>query len=220
MTSSPNQLPSGKQFELRVAASNLTLDTLLSELTLPATRSSLPGYLQLYSDKLFHLNVEDRDIDGHSLTDTQFRGFQMRVTNNIRNKFPLDSTVEKVRLTTGDKDLRIKVGLQLGVQVASELMISPFFDKEERDAGLIGFYYTIPDPVHTRTMGVAFNNLQEYLAKGPRGVVDELMLVESALRTRAIRQRKRPDNPITALVDITASADELFNQDDTLRDVS
>jgi hypothetical protein len=69
-------------------------------------------------------------------------------------------------------------------------------------------------------MGVAFNNLQEYLAEKPRGVVDELMLVESALRTRVIRQRKRPDNPITALVDITASADELFNQDDTLRDVS
>ena len=219
MASSPHLSPPGKQFELRVAASDLEFDKKLSALTLPATRSLLPGFLHLYGERNFSLTVQDRDIDGRSNAEAQFRGFQMRITNRNRNKFSLSPEIEKIRLSTGEKEIRIKVALELGLQVASEIMTAPFFTREERNDGIIPLYYTVPDPVHTRTMGVAFEDLEAYLSSKPRGIVDELILIESAFRTRAIRRRVRPDNPVTDPIDLEVSEEEL-KETDTLQDVS
>jgi len=205
MPSSPNQLPSGKQYELRLAASDPEFDGLLSELTLPITRPSLPGYLHLYSDRQFILNTDDRDIDGKSFRETQFRGFRMRVTNHNRDRFSLSPQAEKVRMLTGDKGLRVNLQLNLGVQAASELMVSPFFTSQERNEGKIPFHYTIPDPVHARTMESAYSQIEKYLASKPRGIVDELMIVESAFRDRKMRDRIRQDKKPAEPVPITAA---------------
>jgi len=220
MPSSPNQLSPGKQYELRVAASDLTFDDILSRLTLPASRAALPGYLHLFSERRFHLDINDRDIDGHSHTETKFRGFQMRITKHNRNKYSLEPEAEKGRLASGEKGVHVRVGLQIGIQAASELMIAPFFTPEERNAGVIPMYYTIPDPVHARAMNTAFNALQEYVAENPRGIVDELTLVESALRMRAIRQRVRPDNSVQAPLQMLTPESEPRTQGDELREVS
>jgi len=206
MTRSPDQLPSGKQFELRVAASELEFDARLAALTIPETRNRMPGFLHLYSDQVFPLQVEDRDIDGNSFSETQFRGLQMKVFNHNRNRFSLETDIEKVRLAAGTEELRLRVGLQLGLQAAKAIMVQPFFTTEQKERGVIPMYYTIPSPVRGRAMGSAFGEIQSYLAGNPRGIVDEMMLVEQAVRSRSIRQRQRTQTQvITAPLEIVDS---------------
>jgi len=198
MTRSPDQLPSGKQFELRVAASERELDKRLAAFTVPETRHRLPGFLHLFSEKSFELDVQDRDIEGNSFTETQFRGLQMKVFNHTRNKFSFTSTVEKVQASTSPEEVRVRLQLQLGLQAAKAIMVSPFFTATEKESGVIPMYYAVPEPTGTRTMGAALEELQEYLGDSPRGVVDELMLVEHAVRHRSIRQRQREQMIFTA----------------------
>lgn len=220
MPSSPNQFPPGKQFELRVAASDLELDEKLSALTIPANRSSLSGFLNLYSEQSFFLDVQDRDIDGLSNTEARFKAFHMRITNRNRNKFSLGSKIEKIHYATGEEETRIRVVLELGIQVASELMTPPFFTPKQREAESIPLYYTIPEPVHTRMIGVAFEDLESFLAKKPRSIVDELMLVESAFRTRAIRHRTRAENPVLEPAVLEAPDGTVQGENYNLREVS
>ncbi|MFZ2126616.1 MAG: hypothetical protein WAV04_03860 [Candidatus Microsaccharimonas sp.] len=209
MANSPNQSPPGKQFELRLTANDLEFDRLLAELTLPATRARLPGFLHLFSERTFIHTVTDRDIDGHSQTETALRAFRMKVTNHTRTKFSLDDVVTKERVNSGEQKTRINLGLRLGIQATSELVLPPFFDAEDRKKETIPFYYTIPDPVRTRTMGVAFRQLEQYLAEHPRGIVDELTLVELATRNRSLRTRVRPENATVKPIQLTQPSSEV-----------
>lgn len=191
MMRSPDQNSPGKQFELRVSASDLELDAKLSALTIPEARQRLPGFLHLFSQQQFAVSIDDRDIDGNSFTETRFRGLQMKVSNYTRNKFSLDSQVEKDTQLTEAQELRVRMGLQLGIQAPSALMAPPFFTAEEREKGQIPLYYIVPEPLQGESAEVAFAHLGEYLQTRPRGVVDELTLVERAVRNRSIRHRQR-----------------------------
>lgn len=191
MIRSPDQNSPGKQFELRVSASDLALDAKLSALTIPEARQRLPGFLHLFSQQKFLVSIDDRDIDGNSFTETRFRGFQMKVSNHTRNKFSLDSQVEKNAQLTESEELRIRMELQLGIQAASVLMTPPFFTKEERENGQVPLYYVVPDPLQGELGEAAFGELGDYLQTRPRGGVDELTLVEHAVRHRSIRHRQR-----------------------------
>lgn len=207
MAYSPNQSPPGKQFELRLTANDLEFDRLLAELTLPESRARLPGFLHLFSEKTLMHTVTDRDIDGHSQIETTFRAFQMKVMKYHRTKFSLGPTVSKERQVSPKEELRVKLGLNLGIQATSDIVIPPFFTNEDKDQALIPFYYTIPDPVRARTMESAFERLTQYLGEEPRGIVDELTLVQTALRDRSIRTRTRPENSVTEPIQLSPQTD-------------
>ena len=189
----PNQNPPGKQFELRVAASDLEFDALLASMTLPETRPRLPGFLHLFSQRRFILDDQDRDIDGHSAEEARFRGFKMRVTNHHRHHFSVEPGVELAKAGQNREIVLLKLRMQLGIQAASEVMTEPYFSKEEKSAGGIPMYYLVHNPLHPSDMGSAVIDLEHYLDEKPRGIIDELTLVESAFRHRKIRERARPN---------------------------
>jgi len=193
MVRSPNQNPPGKQFELRVAASDLEFDTLLSSMTLPETRPRLPGFLYLFSQRRFILDDHDRDIDGHSVAEARFRGFKMRVTNHLRQHFSIEPGVEMARGGNDKEMVLLRLRMQLGIQAASEVMTEPFFSREEKESGSIPMYYLIRDPLDASDIRNAVLDLEQYLDEKPRGIIDELTLVESAFRHRKIRDRLRTD---------------------------
>ena len=193
MVRSPNQNPPGKQFELRVAASDLEFDTLLSSMTLPETRPRLPGFLHLFSQRRFILDDHDRDIDGHSVAEARFRGFKMRVTNHLRQHFSIEPGVEMARGGNDKEMVLLRLRMQLGIQAASEVMTEPFFSREEKESGSIPMYYLIRDPLDASDIRNAVLDLEQYLDEKPRGIIDELTLVESAFRHRKIRDRLRTD---------------------------
>jgi len=204
MPHSPHQSHSGKQYELRVTASNLEFDEKLAAHTTPEARRRLPGFLHLFSQRRFLVDIDDRDIDGNSHTENHYRAFLMKTTRHHRNKFSLNLQAEKERLHAGKDGLRIHVGLQLGMQAAKEIMIEPFFTPEERDEGVIPMYYAIPEPIHGRGMEVAVGRLQEFLFEHPKGIVDELMLVENAVKHRSLRTRNRPEPPVAIPLDVAS----------------
>ena len=197
MPSSPNQLPSGQQFELRVTASNLELDAHLAEQTTPENRQDLPGYLHLFYEKPFNINDDDRDIEGRSFKEMQRQGLQMKVSSYTRNKFSLSPFAEKVEVKGPIPEWRIRLELQLGLQASKAILIEPFFSADERKDGVIPMYYTIPNAMNfdkkgrSKTSDNALLRLQEYLDEKPHAIVDELMLVKTAVRQRSIRNRNR-----------------------------
>jgi len=191
MIRSPDQNSPGKQFELRVSASDLELDAKLSALTIPEARQRLPGFLHLFSEQKFLVSIDDRDIDGNSFTETRFRGLQMKVSNHTRNKFSLDGGVEKNAQLTESEELRLRMELQLGIQAASALMAPPYFTAEQRASARIPLYYAVPYPLKGDAADDAIGHLSEYLEDRPRGIVDELALVDRAMRHRSMRYRQR-----------------------------
>ena len=197
MPSSPNQLLSGQQFELRVTASNPELDAHLAAQTIPENRQDLPGFLHLFYKKPFVVNDNDRDIEGRSFKEIQRQGLQMKVSSYTRNKFSLSPHVEKVEMDGLMPEWRINLELQLGLQAAKAILIEPFFTADERKSGIIPMHYTIPNALNfdetgsTEPSDVVVWRLREYLAKKPSNVVDELMLVKTAMRQHSIRTRKR-----------------------------
>ena len=190
MPSSPNQLPPGKQYELRVAASSLELDEKLAAFTNAATQPELPGFLHLFSQEKFLLQVTDRDIDDHSLTETKFRSFGMQVTNHTRNKYDLEPVAEIIE-QRGGNGLIITAKIKLGLQAAKEIMIAPFFTAKEKETQMIPLYYDVPDAIQRNKRPKALDDLRSFLLETKGGVIDELMLVERAVKFRSIRSRQR-----------------------------
>ncbi|MBC7459488.1 hypothetical protein H7200_02105 [Candidatus Saccharibacteria bacterium] len=194
MPNSPNQLPSGKQYFLRVAAFELELDEKLAAFTDPATRSKLPGFLHLFSQKKFHLDVNDRDIDGHSFVETRFRGFGMQVSNHTRRKFGLEQDASMIEHQCGGGVI-ITVNMQLGMQAAKELMTPPFYSVEEKENRIVPLYYCVPDAISPEKRPEALIQLQDFLLEAHNGPIDELMLVERAVKFRSFRTRQRHAGP-------------------------
>jgi hypothetical protein len=190
MQNSPNQPPPGKQYELRVAAFDLELDKRLAAFTNPATQQKLPGYLHLFSQKKFNLEINDRDIDGHSFIETRFRGFGMQVTNHNRQKHGLELDAGLIEQPDGN-GLIITAQLQLGMQAAKEIMIPPFFSTDEKDSQLIPLYYVVPDAIPREARPEAMQQLQSFLIDAHGSTIDELMLVERAVKFRSMRVRSR-----------------------------
>jgi len=210
MTSSQYQSQPGKQLELRVAASNLEFDAHLAAQTIPENQQDLPGYLHLFSEKIFTADDSNPEvnlyIDRDKFSDTQLRGLQMKVFTYTRNKFSLSPEVEKMQSAEHPEEWRLKMFLQLGLQAAKTIMVEPFFTAEERKAGIIPLYYSIPYPSHSDK---EFIEMKEYLSHRPSGIVDELMLVTNSVRQRSIRTRTRTSTS-SPLESVSNSNDNLI----------
>jgi len=193
MTRSPDQSTPGKQYELRVTASDLEFDKRLAALSIPETRHRLPGFLHLFSEQTFDVAITDRDIDGNSFTETRFRGFQMKAANYSRSVFSLDGGLKYERLPSdNNEEFRIRVGLQLGAQAASAVLLPAFFSDVDRRSGVVPMYYSVPYPLEPEEMASGLAQMDEYLADRPRGIVDGLTIVEHGARQRSMRLRQRP----------------------------
>lgn len=178
---------SNKLFKLRVTAHDLEFDHLLANLSVPEARKALPGYLFLFSDKTFVLNESDTDIDGHSDNKMRMQTLQMQASKHARDHFPL---APKVELVTQPSNV-LRLQLQLGIQAASRLMMTPFFSNEEKTSAVIPLHYRIPGSKMGESAKDAFSELESYLETQPRGIVDELTLIDAARQFRTYRQRVR-----------------------------
>ena len=212
MIRSPDQYSPGKQFELRVSASDLEFDKRLAALTIPEARQRLPGFLHLFSQQQFLVSIDDRDIDGDSFTETRFRGFQMKVSKHTRNKFSLERQAGVDGYPGDVQGLRVRVGLQLGTQAASAIMAPPYFTAEQRAAELIPLYYAVPHPLTGGAAEEAYGQLVDYLEDRPRGVVDELSVVEGAVRHRSLRYRRRDQETHIFSTAVTSSDQPFTDQ--------
>lgn len=186
MMSSPDQFLSGKQYELRVIASDLELRKRLSALSLPEARGVLPGDLYLFSQQHFGpgevTSDVHRDIDRPDITETQFKGFQMKVSNYTRQRFSLGASAESLDLPTRDEMTSIQLRLRLGAQAASAVMAAPFFAQVERESGLIAMRYNPPRPLAGEALDAAIGELADYTIGRQVGSVTGLRLVEAAFK--------------------------------------
>jgi hypothetical protein len=189
--SSPEQNPPGsKQLVLRATASGDTLDRLLVAFTAPAERKSLPGFLHLFGKKSY-AHVIDDVFNGVSQKDRVLKAYQRHVTDQVRTKFGLYEKVRRYPTEKGSLPARLELGVNLGVEVARRLLAPPFFDDTEPDRTVLPMLYTIDHPVEGQDMVRALGDLREYLGERPRGVVDELAMVEEKFRDRPIILRSR-----------------------------
>jgi hypothetical protein len=187
----PEQQPPGrKQMELRATASGDTLDRLLVEFTAPAMRKSLPGFLYLFGKEPY-AHVVDDVFNGESQKDRVFKAYQRHVNDQVRTKFGLGTEVGHEPTTSESPLARLELGINLGAEVARRLLVPPFFKNIDRDETILPVVYTIPHPVEGQDMVRALGDLREYLGERPRGVVDELAVVEDKFWDRQIILRSR-----------------------------
>jgi len=182
--------PAGeKYFELRATAADPTLDSLLAAFTNKEVRPAMPGFLYLYSAQTYRHFVDDI-YDGESRKEMVLAAYKRQVGDFSRSKFSLEPTVVKRRVEISDKPSTvIELQIQLGAEAARRVIAPPFF--ELGDVGLLGVRYQIPHPVRGHAAPKALEALQSYLESNPRGVVDELVIVQSAFRDRSIAARHR-----------------------------
>lgn len=214
MTSAPDRQPPGKQFQLRVTAIGPELDERLANYTNPTMRSRLPGFLHLFSQRSYVLDTSDRDVDGVSRTEQEFRAYKMQVTNRTREPFSLAPDLHVDVIEQDDMlRTRLRLYLRVGLEASKWLVVPPFFEPAEEVRhklnsaknelarlqyeaqlqGLIPLYYNVPQPISRFEQIAAEASLRAYLETEPRATVDELVLVENipSLRHRSHRQRQR-----------------------------
>ena len=186
----PERSSSGvTQFELRATALDPTLDLLLAACTMKQLRHELPGYLYLFSPQTYQHVVDDL-IDGQSRKERRLASYRRQVADFHRNRFSLEPTVEKKRIDIqGNPTTVLEVHLQLGAEAARRFIAPPFFDQTTETT--LPLYYQIPHPTRGLAAPQALDDLREYLESGPRGVIDELVVVQSSLRNRAFATRSR-----------------------------
>lgn len=187
----PEQNPPGsKQFELRVTASGDTLDRLLVAFTTPAERKRLPGFLHLFGQKPY-IHVIDDVFDGQSQKERTLNAYRRHVTDQTRTKFNLSPEVKHDPIIGEAPLRRIELGVNLGVEAARRLLAPPFFNDVEPNDTILPMVYTIPRPVDGQDMVRALGDLRDYAAERPRGVLDELAIVDQNSRERPIILRNR-----------------------------
>lgn len=179
----------GTQFELRATALDPTLDSLLAALTMKQFRQELPGYLYLFSPNTYKHVIDDQ-FDGQSRKERLFASYKRQVHDFHRNRFSLEPIVEKKRIDiSSHPSTVVELQLQLGAEASRRFISPPFF--EETTGSTLPLHYEIPHPTRGPAAPRAVENLQEYLESSPRGVIDELIVVQSSLRTRAFATRSR-----------------------------
>jgi len=196
--------PEGTQSRLRVTLSAPEHDTLISRLSKPSARPTLPQYLFLYSQQVYDVTVPGLDADKQAQRRSQLMGYRTRLEMYKRNRFELNDDVEFLGMGGGYG--QFSIGLRLGIQEARTIAAPPFFEEMPHGAIEIPFIYEAPQPVADFRSRV--ERLQRELSTAAR--VDELVLVDAKtwLRPVAVRpQRPREiHNETVATIDLSRQA--------------
>jgi len=183
------RLPGERHLELRATAVDSTLDKLLAAFTNKEVRPSMPGFLYLFSAQKYSHIVDDV-YDGESRKELVLAAYKRQVGDFSRAKFALEPSAIKHQIEISDKPSTIiELQIQLGAEAAHRVIAPPLFERGETN--LLDVQYQIPHPTRGLAAPRALEALLGYLETSPRGVVDELVVVESAFRNRAIAARQR-----------------------------
>jgi len=189
----PENTPPGEKYRVRLTVRDETTDGLLANLSAPAIRRSLPGFLYVFSEQAYVHNPDDY-IDGKSDKELAFGSYRRKIDDYNRASFGADARFEVA-------DRFIRLGVSLGHQAASRIIIPPVFNDNGPDALTLLVYYALPGvgSADFKPPRVdALDDLRDHLQSHPRDVFDELALVNvntpDALRPRTIRTRERQDD--------------------------
>jgi len=189
----PENTPPGEKYRVRLTVRDETTDGLLANLSAPAIRRSLPGFLYVFSEQAYVHNPDDY-IDGKSDKELAFGSYRRKIDDYNRASFGADARFEVA-------DRFIRLGVSLGHQATSRIIIPPVFNDNGPDALTLSVYYALPGvgSADFKPPRVdALDDLRDHLQSHPRDVFDELALVNvntpDALRPRTIRTRERQDD--------------------------
>lgn len=189
----PESIPPGEKYRLRLTVRDETTDALIANLSTPEIRRTLPGFLYVFSEQHYIHNPDDY-IDGRSDKELEFGSFQRKLNDYDRVTFGAEAQFQVTSRF-------LRLGVHLGYQAASRILVSPMFENLDSDVVVLPVYYGLPGmnhPASALPSRQAVNDLRDHLQTRPANTFDELVLVNvntpDALRPRSIRTRERRDD--------------------------